>query len=82
MNDNSSIDEGIYVPRFPGWPMVLQQSLIFSELSDDEFRIACAYLVRDEHNSDRFDDFVTRYDSKLVADVVKWVRDSGYTRNG
>lgn len=80
--EHPETEEGIFVTRGPGWPMVLQQSLVFSQLDDDEFRIACAYLIRDEYNEDQFEQLISRYDSRDVARVVVWVREQGITRNG
>ena len=76
------IDETIHVRLSPGWPIVLQQSLVFSQLDDDEFRIACAYLSKDEHNEHQFETLIGKYDSAKVAEVIRWVRSEGITRNG
>jgi hypothetical protein len=80
--EDPQTEDGIFITRGPGWPMVLQQSLVFSELDDDEFRIACAYLIRDEHNENQFEQLISRYDPSQVAKVILWVRDEGITRNG
>lgn len=76
------IEDGIYVTRFPGWPIVLHQSLVFSQLDDAEFRIACAYLSRDSGNEEAFDDLMAQYDPELVVNVIRWVRAEGITANG
>jgi hypothetical protein len=76
------IDETIHVRLSPGWPIVLQQSLVFSQLDDDEFRIACAYLSKDEFNEDKFETLIGNYDPAKVAEVISWVRAEGITRNG
>jgi hypothetical protein len=75
-------EERIHVTRSPGWPIVLQQSLVFSVLDDAEFRIACAYLSRDGENEEAFEDLMAQYDSGLVADVISWVHAEGITANG
>jgi hypothetical protein len=80
--ETENIEDGIYVTRFPGWPIVLQQSLVFSQLDDDEFRIACAYLSKDEFNEDKFEALIGNYDPAKVAEVISWVRAEGITRNG
>jgi hypothetical protein len=76
------IDETIHVRLSEGWPIVLQQSLVFSQLDDDEFRIACAYLSKDEFNEDKFETLIGNYDPAKVAEVISWVRAEGITRNG
>jgi hypothetical protein len=78
MEDN----ETIHVTLQPGWPIVVKQDLIFSELSDAEFRVVCAYLARDEENQTEFEKLISQYNPDGVASVIRWVRKIGLTRNG
>jgi hypothetical protein len=75
-------DDLIIVKQQAGWPIVVKQELIFSDLSDSQFRIVCAYLARDEDNNEAFEELVANYNPEGVADMVRWVEQIGLTRNG
>jgi hypothetical protein len=76
------MDEYIRVALHPGWPIVLTQKMIYGPLDNDQFRIACAYLARDEGNEEAFENLVSQYDPNGVAAVIAWLRENGVTRNG
>jgi hypothetical protein len=76
------MEENIVVERGPGWPIIVQQNLIYSQLTDSEFRIVCAYLAKDQYNAEDVRELLSQYDPELVATVARWVRKEGITRNG
>jgi hypothetical protein len=76
------MEEHIVVELGPGWPIVVKQDLIYSQLTDAEFRIVCAYLAKDQYNGEAVRELLSNYDPELVATVAQWVRKEGITRNG
>lgn len=60
-----------------GDALPVSHSVIFSDMSDTEFRIICAYRAMNIHgNPDLFDQFVMRYDPKIVGPIVRRYRSS------
>ena len=58
-----------------GDALPVSHSLIFSDMSDAEFRIICAYRATQlQGNPDLFDQLSMRYDSELVARTVSRYR--------
>ena len=81
MEDND-MREGVFVELEPGWPIICRQDVIFSEITDAQFRILCAYLARDKGNKEAFDELMSKYPTDYVVEVLQWARETGITRNG
>lgn len=64
------MSNNIVIQKGEDWPILVSQETIYSDLTDSEFRILCAFMARTAETEDRFDEFAMRYDSKLVADIV------------
>jgi hypothetical protein len=64
------MSNNIIIRKGEGWPIWVDTETIYSDLSDSEFRILCAFMARTPDTEDRFDEFAMGYDSKMVADIV------------
>ena len=52
--------------------IIVRKDSIFSDLTDEEFRIICAYRSANEFGE--FDQFALQYESRVVADAIRKYR--------